>query len=417
MKHKLTKRAISAEPTPEGKPKKLSDGGGLFLLLNPKSKTQPNGSRWWRFRYRIKSDGKMVERLISVGVYPEVTLEQARDKAEQFRKTLEGGGDPSIRRQVEKGQDGNTFKAVAEEFLTMQAKSHAPGTIRQKRDRLERYIYPKLGSRPIGDLRAPDFLMVLRRIESQDLLETAHRTKGVCGEVMRYAVATGRAERDPTGDLRGAIASRAAKHHAGITDPKRLGELLRAIDGYEGYPWVMLALRLAPLLFVRPGELRKAEWREFDLDSEEPTWRIPAERMKMRDAHVVPLSRQAVAILRELAELRRGDYVFPGARSKERPISDNTVNAALRRLGYTNDEATGHGFRTTASTLLNEQGFDPDAIELQLAHKPRDKVRAAYNRAQKLAERRTMMQAWADYLDGLKAGGEVVAIGSRKGAA
>ena len=413
MKHKLTESSIKREPTPD-KPKKLSDGGGLFLLLNPATKTQPNGSRWWRFRYRIASGGKMVEQLISVGVYPDVTLKEARDKADGFRKTLDGGGDPSIRRQIEKTQEGDTFEAVAREFLKMQGKSHAAGTIRQKRDRLERYIFPKLGSRHAGELRAPDFLMALRRIESQDLLETAHRTKGVCGEVMRYAVATGRAERDPTGDLRGAIASRAAKHHAGITDPKRLGELLRAIDGYEGFPWVMLALRLAPLVFVRPGELRKAEWREFDLDEKEPTWRIPAERMKMRDAHVVPLSRQAVAILRELGDLRRGEFVFPGARSKERPISNNTVNAALRRLGYTNEEATGHGFRTTASTLLNEQGFDPDAIELQLAHKPRNRVRAAYNRAQKLAERRTMMQAWADYLDGLKAGGEVITIRRRK---
>jgi integrase len=227
--------------------------------------------------------------------------------------------------------------------------------------------------------------------------------------VFRYAVQTGRAERDVAADLRGALAPVVSEHHATITEPARIGELLRAIDGYNGQAVTAYALKLSPLVFVRPGELRHAEWTEFDLDGHEPLWRIPAEKMKMGEQHIVPLAKQAVVLLRELKGLTgRGRYVFPSLRSGSRPMSDNTVNAALRRLGYTSEEMTGHGFRSLASTCLNEQGYHPDLIELQLAHAERNQVRAAYNKAQRLPERRKMMEAWADYLDGLRAGARVV---------
>jgi integrase len=229
--------------------------------------------------------------------------------------------------------------------------------------------------------------------------------------VFRYAVQTGRAERDVTADLRGALAPVVSVHHATITEPARIGALLRAIDGYNGQAVTAYALKLSPLVFVRPGELRHAEWTEFDLDGHEPLWRIPGEKMKMGEQHIVPLAKQAVVLLRELKGLTgRGRYVFPSLRSGSRPMSDNTVNAALRRLGYTSDEMTGHGFRSLASTCLNEQGYHPDLIELQLAHAERNQVRAAYNKAQRLPERRRMMEAWADYLDGLRAGANVVPI-------
>jgi integrase len=246
-------------------------------------------------------------------------------------------------------------------------------------------------------------------VESRGAIETAHRTKQNCSQVFRYAVATGRADRDPTIELRGALAPTSERHHASITDPKGIGALLRAIDGYEGSLVTKCALRLAPLTFVRPGELRRAEWTEFNLGKAE--WRIPAERMKMREQHIVPLSTQAIAVLEELQPLTgRATYVFPGARTNGRPMSENTVNAALRRLGYGKDEMTGHGFRSMASTHLNEQGWHRDAIERQLAHAERDDVRAAYNFAEHLPERRRMMQAWADYLEALKAGAKVASI-------
>jgi integrase len=264
-------------------------------------------------------------------------------------------------------------------------------------------VYPYIGSRPIAKLGATDVLKVLKRIEGRGIHETAHRTRQRCSQVFRYAVQTERAAHDVTADLRGALAPVVSEHHAAITEPVRIGELLRAIDGYTGHSATAYALKLAPLLFVRPGELRHAEWTEFDLDGPEPQWRIPAEKMKMGEQHLVPLSKQALALLRELQPLTgRGPYVFPSIRSRTRPMSDNTVNAALRRLGYTSEEMTGHGFRSLASTCLNEQGYHPDLIELQLAHAERNKVRAAYNKAQRLPERRKMMEAWADYLDGLR---------------
>ena len=272
-------------------------------------------------------------------------------------------------------------------------------------------MFPYIGSRPIAKLSAVDVLKVLKRIEGRGIHETAHRTRQRCAQVFRYAVQTARAERDPTVDLKGALAPVAKEHHAAITEPARIGELLRAIDGYAGHVVTAYALKLAPLLFVRPGELRHAEWPEFDLDSAEPLWRIPAEKMKMREQHIVPLATQALGLVRELQSVTgRGRYVFPSLRSGSRPMSENTVNAALRRLGYSTDEMTGHGFRSLASTCLNEQGYHPDLIELQLAHTERNQIRAAYNKAQRLPERRKMMQAWGDYLDGLRAGANVVSL-------
>jgi integrase len=264
-------------------------------------------------------------------------------------------------------------------------------------------VVPYLGSKPIASIEAPDLLAVLKRIEAKGVVDTAHRSREVCGRVFRYAIATGRAKRDIAADLVGALAPRTTTHHAAIIDPVKVGELLRAIDGYDGQPTTAAALRLAPYVFVRPTELCAAEWAEMTLDGKQPEWRIPAERMKMRETHIVPLSRQPVGILWELVAITgRQRYVFPAIGGGGRPISENTLNGALRRIGYPEDVMTAHGFQTMASTLLNEQGAHPDMIELQLAHAERNTVRAAYNRAQRLAERRVMTQNWADYLDRLK---------------
>jgi integrase len=379
------------------KPIKLFDGDGLYLLVNP------NGSRWWRLKYRFA--GK--ERGISLGVYPDVSLKRARAKRDEARRMVADGVDPSAERKTSKLARHETFKAIADEWLELQAKTLAPVTFNKARWMLTEFIYPRLGSRPINEITPPNLLTALRAIETRGKRETAHRTKQRVGQVYRYAIATGRAGRDISADLRGALAPVVAKNHAAITEPKAIGQLLRAIDGYGGQPVTHAALRLAPLVFVRPGELRQAEWSEIDLEAAE--WRIPAQRMKMRELHVVPLSTQAVDILSGLLPLTgAGRYVFPSLRTRDRPMSENTINAALRRLGYSNDEMTGHGFRAMASTCLNEQGWHPDVIELQLAHAERNKVRAAYNRAARLAERRKMLQAWSDYLDTLRAGAEIL---------
>ncbi len=304
------------------------------------------------------------------------------------------------------------LEAVAREWHAKYARLWVPSHAEKIIMRLERDVFPWLGARSVGEVTAPEVLAVLRRIESRGAIDIAHRVHQNIGRIFHYAIATGRAERNPATDIRGALPPAKEKHHAAITEPKAVGELLRAIDGYQGSFVTQCALRLAPLLFVRPGELRKAEWSEIDLEAAE--WHIPAERMKMRAVHIVPLSRQALAVLHELRPLTSsGHYVFPGLRTPTRPMSENTVNAALRRLGYGKDEMTGHGFQSMASTLLNEQGWHRDAIERQLAHGERDAVRAAYNYAEHLPERRRMMQAWADYLDGLKNGAEVVPLHGR----
>ena len=392
---------------PRERPYKLFDGGGLYLLVSP----QKDGSagRYWRLKYRVHDK----EKVLALGVYPEIGLREAREARDDAKKLLVRGTDPSEKKRTSKIIQADTFRLVAEEWLGLQAKKLADVTLEKGRWMLEAFVYPRLGDRLINEIKAPELLGALRVIEAKGRHETAMRTKQRCGQIFRYAIATGRAERDITADLRGALAPVPTKNRAAITDPVRVGELLRAIDGYAGEPATAAALKLAPLTFVRPGELRGAEWREFDLEGAE--WRIPGERMKMGDAHIVPLSSQAVGILTGLQAITgNGRYLFPSLRSRERPMSENTLNAALRRLGYTTDEMTAHGFRAMASTLLNEQGFPPDVIELQLAHVERNKVRAAYNRAQRLPERRKMMQAWADYLDGLKAGGAKVTPIRRK---
>lgn len=392
----LTDRAVRGL-APKRKPYKKSDAGGLYIEV------RPNGSKWWRFKYQFAGKSK----LLSMGTYPRTSLKAARKKRDDARIDLESGIDPSAKRKAEKASaqtaaaaPANTFKAVAADWLERNT-DLKPGTVRQLERRLDTYVYPQFGSKPIGAIGAPDVLMMLRAIEAKGIHETAHRVRSLVSRVFRFAVASGLAERDPAADLVDALTKVKSTNFSAITRPARIGELLRAIDGYQGQPSVMYALRLAPLVFVRPGELRAAQWTEFDLEAAE--WRIPAERMKMDAEHVVPLSKQAVRILEELQQVTGADrLLFPSLRSNGRPISNNTMNAALRRMGFGAEEMTAHGFRTTASTRLNELGFDPDVIELQLAHTDRNKVRAAYNRATKLAERQKMMQTWADYLDGLK---------------
>ncbi len=398
----LTDKAIRAAKHGD-KPVRLFDGGGLYLEL------APNGGKWWRLKYRFA--GK--EKRLSLGVYPHVALKKARERRDDAKRLLANGIDPSEQRKAHKAivteRAANSFEAVAREWFASFSKKWVKGHSDKILRRLEHNVFPYLGGRPIVEITSRDLLAVFRRVEERGAIETAHRTKQNCSQVFRYAVATGRADRDPTIELRGALTPTSERHHPSITDPKGIGALLRAIDGYDGSPVTKCALRLAPLVFVRPGELRRAEWSEFNLDKAE--WRIPAERMKMREQHIVPLAGQAVAVLKDLQPLTaRGKYVFPGARTNGRSMSENTINAALRRLGYTKDEMTGHGFRSMASTHLNEHGWHRDAIERQLAHAERDDVRAAYNFAEHLPERRRMMQAWADYLDGLKAGAKVTSI-------
>ncbi|PTQ82080.1 integrase [Nitrosospira multiformis] len=384
------------------KPQKLSDGGGLYLLV------QPNGAKYWRLKYRFAG----VEKLLALGVYPDVSLLDARERREKARKLLANEADPGAVKKAQKEASvaviENSFEIVAREWFMKHAPNWADTHSCKVIRRLEVDAFPWIGARPIGEITAPELLAMLRRVESRGALDTAHRVHQNCGQVFRYAIATGRAQRDPSTDLRGALPPPNRQHYPTITDPKAIGELLRAIDGYSGTYSTRYALRLAPMLFVRPSELRKAEWCEFNLDKAE--WRIPAKRMKMNALHIVPLSTQAVAILRELYCISgAGKYVFPSARTTTKPMSDNTINAALHRLGY-KGEFVGHGFRHMASTLLNEQGWNRDAIERQLAHAERDGVRAAYNYAEYLPERKRMMQHWADYLDKLEAGADVIPL-------
>jgi integrase len=377
---------------PATKDAKLFDERGLYLLVCA------NGSKLWRLKYRFSGR----EKLLSLGAYPDIGLKRAREAREEARKLLATRIDPSSRRKLQKMAQANTFETVAREWLSLQEKTLSDSTLSRERSRLERFIFPHLGGRPIAQITPAELLGVLRRIDLRGTNDSAHRTRSICSRVLRYAVATGRAERDCTADLRGALPPVTGGHFAAITEPAKIGELLRAIDGYVGQPSTAYALRLAPYVFVRPGELRQATWSEFDLNGAE--WRIPECRMKAGEPLLVPLSRQVLEILRRLQPITgHGRYLFPSLRSVTRPISDNTVNAALRRLGYSSEEMTGHGFRSMASTALNEQGWHPDLIELQLAHAERNKVRGAYNRAQRLTERRQMMQAWADYLDRLQA--------------
>ena len=383
---------------PREKPYKRTDGRGLYVIVNP------NGSVWWRFKYRYVGR----EKLLSLGTYPDTSLKLAREKRDQARKLLAQDIDPSAHRQAEKTARTNTLSAIAEEWF----RAGCPGgnnrqlkttTIGQLRQRFDKYLKPRLGARPVAAITVQDLRKVLLKIQDSGTLETAHRVRALAERIFRFAIATGRAERNVAGDLRGTLTAVATTHFAAITEPDKIGELLRAIDGYQGQPSVMYALRIAPYVFVRPGELRGAQWSEIDLKS--ANWVIPEARMKMGRSHMVPLSKQVMTILRDLHEITgEGDLLFPGLRSKSRPISDNSLNAALRRLGYAKTEMTAHGFRTTASTQLHELGFDTGDIELQLAHIDRNQIRATYNRAQRITERRKMMQEWANYLDKLRDG-------------
>jgi integrase len=388
---------------PDSKPQKLFDSGGLFLLVNP------SGGKWWRLKYRF--DGK--EKLLSLGTYPDVSLKDARDKKDVARKQLAAGIDPGANRKAVKAaridQNANTFEVIAREWMERQEAKWAKSNAEKVSRRLERDLFPWLGKRPITEITAPELLKVLRKIEERGAVETAHRALQNCGQVFRYAIATGRGTQDISTSLRGALTSVRGGHFAAITDPKQIGSLLRAIKDYHGSLVTQSALRLAPLVFVRPGELRRAEWSEFDLV--EKTWSIPADRMKMREGHIVPLPYQAVEILKELHPLTgRSRFVFPSARSNDRPMSDNAVLAALRRMGFSKDEMSGHGFRAMARTVLDEiLNIRPDYIEHQLAHAVRDPNGRAYNRTAHLPERRKMMQLWADYLDTLAAGNVIPA--------
>jgi integrase len=340
---------------------------------------------------------------MGLGPYPEVSLSVARDKRDAARAVVRLGRDPSAEQRAAKQRavlsGASTFDAVAREWIEKQRNSLAAITIGKAEWMLSKV--PALLPRPVAEIDAPEILAALRKIEATGAHQSAHRVKQRIGQIFRYAVATGRADRDPTGDLRGALTPFVSKSHAAITDPTAIAGLLRAIHSYMGQPAAVAALKLAPMLFVRPGNLRAMEWSELDLDASE--WRIAASKMKMREAHLVPLSAQALEILRDLHAITgRGRYCFPSIRTADRPISENTINAALRSLGFDNDTMTGHGFRALASTMLNEMGWAPDVIERQLAHAERNKVRAAYNRAQHLPERRKMMQAWSDWLDSIR---------------
>ncbi len=386
----------TTQAKPKEKPYKLFDEKGMFLLVHP------NGSKYWRLKYRIA--GK--EKLLALGVFPETSLKEARSKRDNARKLLEHGTDPADVKRAQKAAlseaTENSFEAIGREWferkMSDKSQNHRDRTLRA----LEKDLFPPLGRRPITSITPPELLTALRKIENRGAVETAHRAKQTTGQIFRYAIATGRAERDPSADLKGALSSPTKKHLAAITDPREVGRLMIAIDDFQGTPTVKAALQLSPLLFCRPGELRHMEWEEINW--EETQWELPAEKMKMKQPHIVPLCRQAIEILEDIHRLNgRRRYVFPSARGASRPLSENGVRTALRTMGYDNETMTPHGFRAMARTLLDEVlGFRVEWIEHQLAHAVRDANGRAYNRTTHLKQRRIMMQKWADYLDSLK---------------
>lgn len=387
---------------PREKAYKVADGKGLYLAV------QPSGSLIWRVKFRYHG----VEKKITLGHYPAVGLKEAREKLEEARELLSGGIDPVAVKAHAKLQAeiaaATTFSIVADEYIEkMELEGKSPATLKKARwfrDLLE----PSIGRRPIAAVTAHELLAALKRLERKGHHETAHRLRAFSGRIFRYAVSTLRAQHNPADILRGALITPKVKHHAAVLDPAKVGELLRAIDSYSGRIETRLALQLAPHVFLRPGELRKAEWSEIDIGA--AVWRIPATKMKMGQAHVVPLSRQVIRLLQELRALNNcGEFLFPALHTSVRPMCENTLNVALRRLGYGSDEMTSHGFRAIASTLLNESGlWHPDAIERALAHSDRDHVRAAYHRGAHWAERVTMGQWWSDHLDQLRDGAEII---------
>lgn len=399
----LTDVAIRAL-RPNDSLQKISDGEGLQLWV------QPNGSKLWRMAYRFLGKQKS----LSFGAYPAISLAEARKRRDEAKALLASGIDPGQQKRLDKltkaTSAATTFQLVAEEYLDKQKREgKSEATITKNRYLLAKAL-PDIGARPVAEIKAPEILAVLKQLERRGTLETATRVREIIGAVIRYAIATARAESDPTPALANAIVTPKVEHRAAILDPIALGAFLRALEAFDAYPPIRAALRLLPLLYTRPGELRLAEWREFDLAG--AVWVIPAKRTKMRREHEVPLARQAVAILNELHALTgKGRLAFPGLRTVERPISENTLNASMRRMGFSGEDVTAHGFRATASTLLNQSGkFSPDAIERALAHQDPDAVRRAYNRGAYWQQRVEMAQWWADYLDTLRKGGEVLAF-------
>jgi integrase len=403
----LTSRMVRAA-RPRERRYVLADEHGMSLHV------MPRGSKWWRFRYRFQH----AERMISLGVYPNVNLATARLLHADARGLLARAIDPSVDRKERRAANARAFEVVARRWFKLLEPRVAKGqlaadTLQDATRILERHVFPTLGARPISDIRAHELLIVLKQIELKGLRDTARRAKQRCSRVFRHAIGLGYVERDITEDLRGLLEPPQVRHRPGITDPARLGELLRAIDGYTGREVIGIALKLALLFFVRPGELRKARWRQFDLPAAQ--WRIPAECMKARVQHLVPLSRQALELLLKLRTISGdSEYVFPSLRDPSRPLHGTALGSAVRSLGFDRREVTPHGFRATACTLLNELGWRSEAIERQMAHGTANDVRRHYNYAQHLPERRLMMQAWADYLDELRTSGSTDDVGLRK---
>ncbi|VTU35458.1 tyrosine-type recombinase/integrase [Variovorax sp. RA8] len=383
---------------------RYADGGGMYLRVKAAGK-------YWRMDYRMNGKAKT----LALGVYPDVSLAEARQRREKARKELAHGIDPSTAKREQKQARmeaaGNTFELVAREWLTKTAGKRQPITQLKVKTWLEKDVFPFIGKLPISTIGPRDVLeRVVRKLEARGAIDTAHRVKQLCGQVFRFAVVSGLAERDVTADLREALAVKAGKHFAAITEPKQVGDLMRSIYAYSGHPTTVAALKLSPLVFVRPGELRAAEWTEIDLDAAE--WRIPGAKMKMGVDHIVPLSTQALEILRGIHPITgHGRYVFPSIRTGERPMSENTINAALRGMGYSAQVHTAHGFRATARTIMDEVlGERVDFIEHQLSHMVKDANGRAYNRTAHLPSRREMMQRWADYLDKVRIGADVIPI-------
>lgn len=391
---------------PANKQYKLAAGKGLYLVVSAK------GGKWWRVRYRFA--GKQKE--LSVGTYPDVSLKLAASRRDDIRQKLENGIDPSKERKLQKitakHANERTFEVIARDWIDKFGADWTDKYRKLTTSRLEQNAFPWIGDSDIDSITAPELLILLRKVEARGALETAHRVRKLSSCVFRYAIANGLAQRDPAADLIGALPPTKTKHLASITDPKKVGALLRAIDGYDGQFITKCALKLSALVMLRPVNIRSARWDDIDLDAAQ--WKIPMGSMKMRRTHIVPLSSQAMDILKEVKQLTgRGEFVFPSIRTKQRPMSENTLTAALRRLGYSGEEMTAHGFRSMASTMLHEQGYNSDWVERQLAHVDGNSVRASYNYAQYLTERKKMMQDWADYLDALRSGGDVVAIKSK----
>ncbi len=406
--YKLTNTAVkNAKPKPDGKPVKLFDGGGLYLHVKPTGKV-------WRYAFKFEKKQKTM----TFGNFPDLSIREARDKHQEARNILAKGMNPVEHRQEQQAfriaTNENSFESVALEWFVKFTADQSEGHRQRNKRRLEKHVFPYIGQSPIAELEPPDILKCLQRIEKQGILETAHRVKQLIGQIFRYAVATGKATRDQTADLKGALPPAKKQNFAAIKDPQEVGELMRAMDDYKGAVETRTALFLSAYLFTRPGELRKMEWSEIDFDAKQ--WTIPEHKMKARREHIVPLSKQALFLLEEIRLLTgHRPYVFPSRTDTKKPMSDNTVRQALRRLGYDNDTMTAHGFRALASTRLHEMGFESDLIEKQLAHAVGNDVRRAYDRSQHIEKRTTMMQQWADYLDSLRDGATVLPFKAKAG--